>query len=90
MEVIFLDVWVVLAFYSILCIRIPEIRLFGWRYSGIKFGTVSYIELALFFWSPALAITGLISRENRFVLYFVMFLAGLVTVMGYFMDRSDG
>jgi uncharacterized membrane protein len=90
MEVVLLDVWVVLGFYCALCIWIPEIRLFGWRYSGTKFGTVSYVGLAVFLWSPALAITGLISKENRFVLCFVMFFAGLVTVIGYFTDRNDG
>jgi hypothetical protein len=90
MEVILLDVWVVLAFYSILCIWIPEIRLFGWRYTSAKFGTVSYVGLALFFWSPALAFTGLISKENPFLLYVVMLSAGLITVIGYFMDKSEG
>lgn len=88
MKFIGIAAWVTLAFYSALCIWIPEIRIW-WAGSDTRVGTLSYIGLALFFWSPVLAITGLISEKNYFVLYFVMLLAGLLTMIGYLLDASE-
>ena len=77
--------------YSALCVGIPEIRFFRWRGSDTKLGTVTYIGLALFLWTPALVITGLISKESAyfFLVVLLVLLAFLLMSIGYFMDISE-
>ena len=89
-RVIGISVWIGLAFYSALSICIPEIRLICWKGTDKKLGAVTYLGLTLFFWSPAIAMTGLISQKGFFVVYLAMLFAGVVVLIGYLKDVSDG
>jgi hypothetical protein len=76
--------------YTTLCIWVPEIRVFYWRGAGgPKFGTLSYIGFAMFFWSAWIAHLEIIPEEHRFKAYLVVLLIFVVALIGYLIDQSS-
>ena len=85
--VILFILWVVLACYSLVCIFVPEIRVFTWFGSGNKLGTLSHFGLAWFFGSPLLVATGVLAERYFTLVYVTMMFAMILMFIGMKVDR---
>jgi hypothetical protein len=79
----------VLACYSLVCIFIPEIRVFTWFGSGFKLGTLSYVGFVWFFGSPLLIATGVLAERYATLAYVSMIFAMIVMFIGMKVDRLN-
>jgi hypothetical protein len=87
--VIIFILWVILACYSLVCIFIPEVRVFTWFGSGSKLGTLSYVGFAWFFGSPLFVATGVLAERYATLVYVTMIFAMIVMFIGMKVDRLN-
>ena len=89
MKVVAIAIWAVLAFYSLLCVWMPEVRPYHKR-SEKKFGLFASLGLALFFWFPALVyageVTGLIHRESWPLMWVIFSICMFVVIVGSWIE----
>jgi hypothetical protein len=86
MREIGIAIWTLFAGYTLVCVGLPDIRIFYWKGSESKMGRIAYLGLALFLWSPLLVVLRIIPHADRILLYPLMLTAfGLLTI-GYRVD----
>ena len=86
MQTIGIAVWALFAVYFLLCVFLPEVRILSWRRSSLKPGTLSYLGLSLFSWTPLFAALGIIPESYAFLVYPLMGVGLVIVVIGYFVS----
>lgn len=75
--------WSLLASYCLFCVFVPDIRIIYWKGTDVKMGTISYIGIVLFLWSPLLLALGIIPEGFAFLMYPLALIGLGVSFIGY-------
>jgi hypothetical protein len=98
MEIIVLLLWAAGAFYSTLCVLVPEMRpdvdqSRFWTGRDKKVGLLTCVGTAMFFWLPMLTyaaiVTGLLHERNMFAVYLAVMAGAVVAIVGGVIDIID-
>ena len=76
--------WSLSASYCLFCIFVPDIRIIYWRGTDVKMGTISYIGIVLFLWSPLFLALGIVPAAFGFLMYLLGLIGLGISVIGYF------
>ena len=92
MKVVFIIVWALFAFYSLICLGLPEVRPY-WKSTQVKMGAVGCFGFALFIWGPSLVAVGIligaIPQSYLFLTYLLVVVAFIVCMMGFIIDMAS-
>jgi hypothetical protein len=98
MRIVVLLLWAAGAFYSTLCVFIPELRPAVhqsrfWTGRDKKVGLLSCVGVATFFWLPLLTygaiVTGLLHERYMLAVYWAAVLGVVVATVGGLIDIID-
>jgi hypothetical protein len=98
MKLLTIAIWVAGAFYSALCLGIPEIRPYlkgslFWTGKQKTLGLLSCVGFAMVFWCPALIyagiVTGLIPEGFMSATYLAILLGIIVAMVGSWVDLAS-
>jgi len=90
MKVIAVVIWGALAFYSLLCLWMPELRLYG-KGTQKKLGLFASLGLAVFIWFPGLVVaglaTGLLDDESLSTVWIIFSLCMMILIIGSWIEQ---